>query len=415
MEWAILPIPFLVSNWTLIKTHLFRMKIFWSSIIFLTILVMPGYAQLSILKNDSIRIGEGKVPAQLTFGGAIRLNYSWKTYDSELKKRGGDFGFELFRLEADGECGNIYFSIQYRWYEYFEAIHHGYFGYHLTPDLDLEIGIHQVPFGILPYASHSFWFGATYYLGFEDDYDAGIKMIFKKKRWTFHAAFYKNPEYIDNSRLGRYSFDLVTKDDQTNGETNQGNIRIAYDFKPVDGMVLNVGSSGEYGGIFNGTTKNIGNRYAVALHADLKYQNWNIQLQGVHYRFNPMNPDEINDETIQFGAFMYPFMVAVDANVISFNIAKKIILDWKIIDNITFYNDFSTVFPNGESVHNSIQNVTGCMVNKKGLYLYIDWITGQNMWFAGGPGIGLDTPESDEWKGRLNVNFGYYFSSQSCR
>jgi len=383
--------------------------------VLIIILAVPGKGQISIFKDDSIRIGDKNVPAQLTLGGAIRLNYSWKTYDSELKKRGGDFGFELFRLEADGECGNVYFSIQYRWYEYFEAIHHGYFGYHLTPDLDLEIGIHQVPFGILPYASHSFWFGATYYLGYEDDYDAGIKMIFRKKNWIFHAAFYKNPEYIDNSRMGRYSFDMVTSDEQTNGETNQGNVRVAYDFEPTEGMILNVGASGEYGGIYNGNTQKMGGRYAGAIHADLKYHDWNVQLQGVHYNYNPQNPDSVNDATVQFGAFMYPFLVAVKANVVSFNVAKKINLNTKIIDIITFYNDFSVVIPEGNNVQNSIQNVTGCLVNKKGLYLYIDWITGQNMWFAGGPGIGLDEPGYDEWKGRLNVNFGYFFSSQSCR
>jgi len=388
------------------------------SVILLILLMNLSFlsqAQLNIFNQDSVTIGKSTYPAQLSLGGAIRLNYSWKTYDEDLKKRGGDFGFELFRLEADGECGNIYFSIQYRWYEDFNAIHHGYFGYHLTPDLDLEIGIHQVPFGILPYASHSFWFGATYYLGFEDDYDAGIKMIWRKKNWTFHAAFYKNPEYIDNSRLGRYSFDMVTHEEQQNGETNQGNLRIAYDLKPVDGMVLNVGASGEYGGIWNNTTKKTGSRYAAALHADWRYKGWNLQLQGVHYHYNPVNPSDISERTIQFGAFMDPFMVAVDANVFTFNIAKKVNLGWAIIDHVTFYNDFSTVLALGDGTQNSIQNVTGCLVVKKGLFLYIDWITGQNMWFAGGDGIGMGNEGWDEWKGRLNVNFGYFFSSQACR
>lgn len=391
------------------------MRKYWIALTLLTILALPVQGQISIFKNDSVSIGETKVPAKMTFGGAIRLNYSWKTYDNELKKRGGDFGFELFRLEADGECGNIYFSVQYRWYEYFEAIHHGYFGYHLSPDLDIEIGIHQVPFGILPYASHSFWFGATYYLGFEDDYDAGIKMVFRKNMWTFHGAFYKNPEYLDNSRMGRYSFDMVTQDDQQNREINQGNIRVAYDFLPVDGMFLNVGASGEYGGIYNSITQKTGNRYRMGLHADWKYKNWNLQLQGITYKFNPENPEEVDDNTVQLGAFMYPFMVASRGNVITFNIAKTFSLEWKIIDNITFYNDFSVVLPEGNNVHESIQNVTGCLIVKKGLYLYVDWITGQNMWFDGGPGIGLNEISSDEWKGRLNVNFGYYFSSQACR
>jgi hypothetical protein len=391
------------------------MRIINTLLIFFLFATLPAHAQLNIFKKDSVSIGKSTYPAQLSLGGAIRLNYSWKTYDEDMKKRGGDFGFELFRLEADGECGNIYFSIQYRWYEYFNAIHHGYFGYHITPDLDFEIGIHQVPFGILPYASHSFWFGATYYLGFEDDYDAGIKMIFKKRQWTLHAAFYKNPEYIDNSRAGRYSFDLVTRDDQNNGEVNQGNLRLAYDIIPVDGMILNLGASGEYGGIWNGTTKKTGSRYALALHADWKYKNWNLQLQGIRYHFNPVNPEEVPENTIQFGAFMDPFMVTVDASVFTFNVAKKVMINCKIIDNITFYNDFSIVLPTGENTQNSIQNVTGCLVVKKGLFLYIDWITGQNMWFAGGPGIGLDHEHWDDWKGRLNVNFGYFFSTQGCR
>jgi hypothetical protein len=387
----------------------------WGILLLFMLFSNTAYCQLNIFRQDSVTIGKTRYPAQLSIGGAIRLNYGWKTYDDDLKKRGGDFGFELFRMEADGECGNIYFSIQYRWYEYFNAIHHGYFGYHLSPDLDLEIGIHQVPFGILPYASHSFWFGATYYLGLEDDYDAGIKLVWRKKNWTFHGAFYKNPEYIDNTRLGRYSFDLVTSEQQQNGETNQANLRIAYDLIPENGMVLNIGISGEYGGIWNNTSKQTGSRFAVAVHADWKFKEWNLQLQGIHYQYDPVNPDSVSDRSLQFGAFMAPFMVIANANVLTFNIAKRIELNGSLIDNITFYNDFSITMPSWENTQNSIQNVTGCLVNKKGLYLYIDWISGQNMWFAGGPGIGLNEPGWDEWKGRLNVNFGYFFSSQSCR
>ena len=372
-------------------------------------------SQINVVNTDSLKVGEKYVPAKFSIGGALRLNYAWQTYNAERKERGGDFGFELFRLDIDGEGGDMYFSVQYRWYEYFEAIHHGYFGYHITPDFDIEIGIHQVPFGILPYASHSFWFGATYYLGFEDDYDTGIKLIYNLNNWTFHGAFYKNPEYIDPSRMGRYSFDIVTEGEQANQEINQFNFRAAYDFKPTEGMVLNLGASLEGGFIYNQTTKNKGDRYAIALHADFKYRGWNLQLQGIDYKFNPNNPSNVSNETIQFGAFMYPFLVAVDAQVLTFNVAKTFKVGWRVIDEISIYNDFSTVIPNGNNVHNSIQNVTGFLIVKKGLYLYTDWITGQNMWFDGGPGIGLNDPGADDWKGRLNINFGYYFSSNKCR
>ena len=112
---------------------------------------------------------------------------------------------------------------------------------------------------------------------------------------------------------------------------------------------------------------------------------------------------------------MYPFMVAVKGQVLSFNIAKTFKPGWKLIDEISLYNDFTIVLPNGGNVHKSIQNVTGCLIVKKGLYTYIDWISGQNMWFAGGPGIGLMEEGANEWRGRININFGFYFSSNTCR
>jgi len=88
---------------------------------------------------------------KIKIGGALRLNYSYKDYDQENMDRMGDFGFELFRLNADIDYKDIFLSVEYRWYGNFNAIHHGYFGYHITERSSIEIGIHQVPFGMLPY------------------------------------------------------------------------------------------------------------------------------------------------------------------------------------------------------------------------------------------------------------------------
>ena len=155
-----------------------------------------------------------------------------------IKDKFGDFGFELFRIDVNGEYGNLGLSVQQRWYSNFNAVHHAYFSFNISEALDLHLGIHQVPFGILPYASHSFWFGATYYLGFEDDYDTGLKLLYKSNAWDFQAAFYKNSEYVNSSRYGRYSFDLVTSDDQQNEEVNQLNIRIAHDIKLANSDIV---------------------------------------------------------------------------------------------------------------------------------------------------------------------------------
>jgi hypothetical protein len=354
--------------------------------------------------RDSLR----QLP-KIKIGGALRLNYSWRNYDQQNMDRLGDFGFELFRLNADIDYKDIFFSVEYRWYGNFNAIHHGYFGYHLTDHSSIQIGIHQVPFGILPYASHSFWFNATYYLGFEDDYDAGIKFIYDSKSWNIQGAFYKNPEYIDSERYGRYSFDLVTDDIQANQEINQFNLRSVYKWKLNEDLIMNLGASIEAGQIYNKTTEKKGNRHAFALHNNMFYKNWNLQFQWIDYEYNPQNPQGLSDDTIQFGAFMYPFMVSSKADVYTFNVANEININGKYLDKIKLYVDMSMVRPKQGYGSDSKQIVLGTTLIKRGLYAYFDYIFGQNMWFSGGPGIGLEHPEDQDWNSRLNINFGYYF------
>jgi hypothetical protein len=346
---------------------------------------------------------------KIKIGGALRLNYSYKNYDQENMDRLGDFGFELFRLNADIDYKDIFLSVEYRWYGNFNAIHHGYFGYHLTEHSSIQIGIHQVPFGILPYSSHSFWFNATYYLGFEDDYDAGIKFIYDSESWNLQGAFYKNPEYIDSERYGRYSFDLVTDSIQTNQEINQINLRSVYIWKPNEDLVMKLGASIEAGQIYNKTTREKGNRHAFALHNNMFYKNWNFQFQWINYEFNPKNPEGLSEDTVQFGAFMYPFMVNTKADVFTINAANEIHIDGKYLDKIKLYVNMSMVAPNQDYGSDSKQIVLGTTLIKRGLYAYFDYIFGQNMWFSGGPGIGLEHPEDQDWNSRLNINFGYYF------
>ena len=41
--------------------------------------------------------------------------------------------------------------------------------------------------------------------------------------------------------------------------------------------------------------------------------------------------------------------------------------------------------------------------------MYVDSIQGKNMWFSGGPGVGLDLGGRQETTHRLNINLGIYF------
>jgi len=390
------------------------MKVFynkykWCSFIFLVFFLntTTTYSQQSLLKN--IPLTE-KDTVKLKIGGAIRLNYSWQDYNDERKDKIGDFGFELFRLNVDVDYNDIFLSAEQRWYEEFYCIHHAYFGYHINKHTDVQIGISQVPFGISPYAAHSFWFNITYYLGFEDDYDAGIKFIYDTSLWNIQVAFYKNSEYANSTNYGRYSFDIVTDDIQANEEINQLNLRGFYKWKINIPITMNIGSSLEFGELYNQITRRKGSRHAYSLHNDINYKKWNIHLQWINYSFTPKNPINVSSKTIQFGAFQFPFMVSSKANIYTFNIAKDIPIKNKYIEAIRFYGNFSAVSPKKEYGSDSKQLVLGTRINKRGLYGHFDFIAGQNMWFSGGPGIGLQHQNDINWHSRVNVNLGYYFN-----
>lgn len=359
-------------------------------------------------ETDATREAEENAapPAGVEFGGAVRLNYRWRDFDSQLKDRYGELDFELFRVNMDGRVGDVGLSAEYRWYPDFDAVHHGYFSYAPEGLGEFQLGVTQVPFGLLPYASHSYWFGATYYMGFEDDYDGGLKWVYANGPWDAQLAFYKNPEYTDDSRYGRYSFDVATGGEQFNEESNQINARLAYEFRHREDWSTTLGASLQVGQLYNQATRKDGDRYAFAAHANGRYGPWNLQLQFIDYEFAPENPPGVADDFVQIAGFDVPFLMAADGRVYTLNLARDIDFHWGPVDGLTCYNDYSHVAVDGPGRRDSIQNVTGCLVVAGGLYTYVDWIAGKNMWFAGGPGIGLD---DDQWRSRLNINLGFYF------
>jgi hypothetical protein len=356
---------------------------------------------------------EGKDSASeegIAFGGAVRLNYGWRDYDAQNKDRLGDFELELFRVNVSGQIGDVLLDAEWRRYNDFQAIHHAWIGYDFSEQLQMQLGITQVPFGILPYASHSFWFTGNYYLGYEDDYDTGLKLVHTPSdNWTLHYAFFKNPEYADDGRTDRYSFDLVTGGDQHNSETNQFNFRAERHLTLSDQARMDLGLSLQAGQIYNRATEKNGDRWAASVHMDGYYGPWNLRLQALRYQYNPENPDEVSDDFVQKGAFAFPFLIASEADVYTYSLSRSVDLNWGPVSGLNCYNEGTFIRPRVSAGSDSIQSVTGCSVAAGGLFAYFDWIAGKNMWFAGGDGIGLDATTAGKWRSRFNVNLGYYF------
>jgi hypothetical protein len=402
------------------------------------------------------------LPAPATFaadddgfkvGGALRFNYRYMDWDDEGYARinnaqQGELLLDTYRINVDGTYGNIDLSLEYRFYSGYHMLHHGYFGYNFSDRTTMHFGVHQVPFGIQPYASHNWFFSIAYYLGLEDDYDAGIKFMHQTEGGlNLQFAYYKNDEgnftgASDNS--SRYSYDIVDETffgmQSNNRESHQFNGRIAYTVTDGD-LNAEFGVSGQYGmlynealdqinssddpdALYNGDSDPWGSHMAFGGHANITYDKFNLMLFGIYVDHEPQVLDtallttagrnmglqgDFSEELVVFGAYDFPYPVASTGIVVAVQPAYTVPVEWGPISSLQFYNDFSMYMKDNEDFENSIQNITGCLVTAGSVYTYVDVAQGKNQpWLGQFTGLGQGV-EDAEWKMRFNVNFGYYF------
>lgn len=167
--------------------------------------------------NAQGTIGESKL--KVDWGGALRFNYNYSSWKTNQKKRGGDFGFEVFRINADAYYKNIEIHIDQRFYaqEFGGAfLKYGWLQYNLSKKTHLKVGLIPAYFGTQQFNSHSWFFQLPFYLGFEDDHDMGVSYDFENDTFQLDVGFYKNAEtlsFADNSPISdaRYSYDFSGK------------------------------------------------------------------------------------------------------------------------------------------------------------------------------------------------------------
>ncbi len=331
-------------------------------------------------------------------GGAVRFNYGWLDYGPTSRLQ-----LELMRADLDAGTGPFSFSAQYRWYDGFDAVHHAYAGWQFSDATQLKAGIQQVPFGLLPTVSQSFWFGSGYYLGIEDDYDPGLVVIHRSGSTTWHLGWFSGDEYGSGARYDRYSFDVAQTEALPYRERQRLHARVE-SARDWGGGELLLGASAFAGKVQNTQTRRQYGHQGAALHAQWQRDGWTAQLQWARYRY------DVPGDRIAMSAFESPFQVAAQADVPSANIAYSFgQKGW--LDDITCYNNLSMTRPVGHraGLRDSWQNVTGCSLQKGIMLTYVDWIAGRNMWFAGGDGIGIDEGGPSRWHSRLNFNIGFYF------
>ena len=226
---------------------------------------------------------------EFNLGGALRFNYNHSDWKEDSKKKGGEFGFDVFRLNLSGGYKGIIFDAEYRFYAKSSGggmLKHGWFGYKFNENHQLQLGLTAVPFGIMPYTGNSFFFNINYYVGLEDDSDMGLKYLFSKNNWDVAVAFFKNADILDfgdKSEVSpdRYGYDVGYKDK----EVNTGNVQVCYNWG--NQFKQQVGVSGMLGGLYNVDTEKVGMRRAFVLHYTIGYKNWALKTQFTTYSMNP--------------------------------------------------------------------------------------------------------------------------------
>lgn len=350
----------------------------------------------------------------IEFGGAMRFQYSYESYDKGNKDRIGDTDFDIFRLNMRGTYKGIDLNAEWRWFQYMSAIKYAWIGHHFNDNSQIQIGLTRIPFGNQAFNSHNYFFSSNYYVGLEDTYHAGVEYVYSGDPWNVQLAFFKNDAmggvdgYVSD-RSNSYSYNVVgvrgpdegiyADPQNPAGSADTAAARVAYTFKPGKDLSVEVGGSALHGNL-EGPSDKIGDYDAWAVHANANYKGWNFQAQAMRYDYNT----DSGADRLAVGAYAFYDTIAASANGWSLNARYHQPVDWGPIQSLDFYNDYSRIYHKSGGLPMTYMNVLGVGASAGYLYTYFDFVTGRNQPFVGGSMAGDGDTEH-----RFNINFGFYF------
>ncbi len=383
--------------------------------------------------SDAASAQQDEPTLDVSINGSLRFNVLFRDYgkpsegptiNNELQD--GGFTFDTFRIGASGSYGSLIFDAEWAFYpESFGGnyIHHGWVGYEFSDARQIQVGVSQVPFGIQPYASSSWFFNNTYYVGLEDDYDAGIKALYQANGWDIQGAYYMNSEqttFFAGNDAARYSYDVVPTggggsvlaETRNIAEANQFNAKVAYSFDHGALGFTKLGVSAQRGQLLNRTTGETDWHAAYAAHLQGRYGGFEAKLQFAQQELNP--PGVQDDSYVVMGAYASPNRVASRHDVYSSSLAYHIPVDAGPISEIKPYYDFSQVTKvDQENWNDNVSHDIGFLTTAGPLFIYTDLNISKGHPFnqpfdTTFPSVMAEN-EDNEWRTAFNVNIGIYF------
>jgi len=379
--------------------------------------------ELDSLESEMARMTASPKFGPITFGGAIRANYTYGDYPStdgpSRGSDGGNFSLDTFRINADLDYESFVGKAEYRWYNGYNFFHTAWIGYDFDNGSQVQVGQNRVPFGAGPYGvSQSWFFDQSYYVGLSDDMDIGIKYLFNLGETELALAYYYSaqPNGLGvTDHAARYDADLVENDSgQGYKERNQVNARIVQPIELTEGITTDLGASFQIGQLINEGNVDEGEdgtAYATAIHAVNQINNWKLALQLTYYNYDIDGSDLINRGFYDFYADIATegWIPAVS---LSYYLETNDIL-W--LDYVIPYVEYSSIVKDGQTAagvdfKDSELVTIGAAWAHNGWYIYTEYAYSNGNSFVGGEpftnfGANLDA----KWQGRFNINFGYYF------
>ena len=385
-------------------------------------------------------------------GGAVGINYVYGDYDANAR-RGEDLGdvdLEIFRLNADLDSGNFIGRMEYRFYDTYSMMHTAWLGYESERYGTFKAGIVRVPFGPGPYGVSTSWlFDQHFYLGLSDDMDLGVRWEKSYGNLAVDLAYYfqDEGEWDGVSRdSSRYSYDLVTWDEQTyregekddkgvarsegdvkwgageNGfeEDGQLNLRMIYSTERLGDL----GASFQYGWLKGKNVEDSGaDHFAVSAHAENSFGNFTLLSQLTYYEY------DITDDTpwgtgdlIPMGAYNFAWPVATEGWIPALSLRYHGIdtsgIPW--IDSVMPYIEWSSILKERSDFNDSSMWTLGALWYWGNLYIYSELGISDGNLFVGDEGDGytniyndvgdVGANGNDRWNKRFNLNVRYYFN-----
>lgn len=392
-------------------------------------LELGGYAVPKFVRSTQHRYAGAAEPESeeptVRIGGALRFNVAWRSWAGEAQAP-GIASFDTFRVDVAARYASFFLSAQYRFYAGYHMLQHGYMGVDLpeTP-LEWRVGVNQVPFGILPYASHNWFFSLGYYVGLEDDYDLGTELRCDLGAVNLRLAFFKNDEgsYSGGSvDSARYSYDLVRTsagaleaagipEARSLEEVNHTHLRATATASHGDFGTTEFGLSGQIGQTFENETEARNLTWAAAAHVVGNYGWLDVQLELARYEIQLDTRTVSNPGVVAMGAYDAPYAVPASATLIVANVGLEIPVDSPLVDSVTPYVDFSMLTGKPEDQKDTLQLVVGALLTAGPIYIYLDVANGLNHAWLGADYASafVASTSGAGWHTRANANLGWYF------